>query len=421
MNSTSLLTLFFSLILCLLASAFFSMAETAMMAINRYRLASRAQAGSRPAQCIQTLLMSTDKLLSMILLGNTIINSIAAMLATIIAFKLAGQDQFVLGIATALISFSILVFSEATPKVIAATHPELIAYFSCYPLVFLLKLFYPIVWFINLFVAVLLRLLRVKRKTQDQTLSLEELRFLVLESEHYMETKHHSILLNLFELSHVTVNDVMTPRNQIEAIDLNESNDEICKKIFTCHHTALPAYTESEDNIVGILHARKILSMQPDEINADSLKKIMRPPYFIPSSTPLFVQLQYFQENHHRIGLVVDEYGELLGLVTIEDVLEQIIGEFTTNLPTEGHFEIQGDGTILIDGVVPLRTLNQKLKTYFPVDGPKTLNGLILEYFEAIPEPGTCLFIGNQRLEVLQTQDRSIRTVRLYPQISGKV
>lgn len=393
------------------------MSETAMMAINRYRLASRAQAGYRPAILTQRLLQHTDRLLGVILLGNNFINTVSASIATIITFKLAGQNELALALATSLVTFAILIFSEATPKVIAATHPESIAYAVCYPLAFLQKILYPAVWFINLFVVGLLRILNLRREQDgDQALAPDELRLLVIESARFMEQKHHSILLNLFELTSITVDDVMTPRHLIESIDIHAEQDALRETLLTCHHTRLPVHSGDPDNIIGILHVRKIFSMRTEEINADNLREVMRPPYFIPSGTPLFTQLQNFQENRRRIGMVVDEYGELQGLVTLEDILEQIIGEFTTNAPgTGGRFELQADGSTLLDGTAPLRGINRKLKTHFALDGPKTLNGLILEYFQDIPDAGTCLVISGHRMEILQTQDRSIRVVRLIP------
>lgn len=417
MEHTPLSTLLIALGLALVFSAFFSMSETAMMAINRYRLASQARAGRRGAILTQRLLQQTDKLLGIILLCNNLVNSSAAMLASVITLKLVGQNEVALGGATILVTFAILIFSEATPKVIAANHPERIAYVSSYVLTFLLKLFYPVVWFVNLFVDGLLRLLRIQRVGGDaQPLSPEELRLIVLESGRYMTNKHHTILMNLFELETVTVNDVMVPRHQIEVVDLSAPPEELRRTLYTCHHTRLPVCEGDPDNILGILHTRKVLAMQADDIDAGRLRNIIREPYFIPSGTPLFSQLQYFQENRRRIGLVVDEYGELLGLVTLEDILEQIVGEFTTSAPMAGlRFDLEEDGVILMDGASLLRDLNRKLKTKFPLDGPKTLNGLILEYFEAIPESGTCMVICGQRMEIVQTQDRSIRSVRFYP------
>lgn len=417
MEHTPLSALFIALGLMLFFSAFFSMSETAMMAINRYRLAGQVRLGRRGAILAQRLLQQTDKMLGLILLCNNLVNSSAAMLASVITLKLVGQNELALGGATVLVTFAILIFSEATPKVIAASRPETIAYVSSYVLTFLLKLFYPFVWFVNLFVDVLLRLMRLKRVDDEaQLLSPEELRLIVLESGRFMASKHHTILMNLFELETVTVNDVMTPRHQIETVDLAAPAEELRRALYTCHHTRLLVCEGDADNILGILHARKVLAMQGEEIDAERLREIIRAPYFIPSGTPLFSQLQYFQENRRRIGLVVDEYGELLGLVTLEDILEQIVGEFTTSAPIAGlKFDLEENGGILMDGATLLRDLNRKLETEFPLDGPRTLNGLILEYFEAIPESGTCMVIAGQRMEIVQTQDRSIRSVRFYP------
>ncbi|WP_233702057.1 HlyC/CorC family transporter [Iodobacter ciconiae] len=388
-----------------------------MMAVNRYKIASKARQGHLAAARTQKLLDQTDKLLSVILIGNTLINTASATLSTLIASKLFAGNDFALGVATLLVAFSILIFSEATPKVLAANYAEPFAYAASYPLLILLRIFYPAVWLVNLFVSALIKILRLKKNHNNQhALSPEELRLLVLESGRYMEKKHHTILLNLFELASITVDDVMTPRHQIESIDLDAPTDEIRKQIFTCHHTRLPVYSSNPDNITGILHIRKILSLKEDEINQVRLSEMMRPPYFIPSSTPLFTQLQNFQENKRRMAVVVDEYGEMQGLVTLEDILEQVIGEFTTNAPAQGKVLRQPDGSVLLDGASSLRELNRKLRLAFPVDGPKTLNGLILEHFEDIPDAGTCLVLAGQRIEIVQTQDRSIRVIRLYAQ-----
>ncbi len=407
-----------ALALCLATSAFFSGAETAMMAVNRYKIASKARLGHLAAIRTQKLLKQTDQLLSVILIGNTLINTASATLSTLIAHRLFTSNNFALGAATLLVALAILIFSEATPKVLAANYAESFAYKASFSLLILLRILYPAVWLVNLFVSGLIKVLHLKKNNENQhTLSPEELRLLVLESGRYMEKKHHTILLNLFELGSITVDDVMTPRHQIESIDLDAPTDEIRKQIFTCHHTRLPVYSGNPDNITGILHIRKILSLKEDEIDQIHLREVMRPPYFIPSSTPLFTQLQNFQENKRRIAVVVDEYGEMQGLVTLEDILEQVVGEFTTNAPVQGAKALrQPDGSILLDGASSLRELNRKLCLAFPVDGPKTLNGLILEHFEDIPDAGTCLVLAGQRIEIVQTQDRSIRVIRLYAQ-----
>ena len=421
MDTVPLSWLFAALVASLFGSAFFSGAETAMMALNRYRMNSDAHHGNRFAARTAALLKRTDKLLGVILLGNTLINTLSATLATLITARLFAGNELALGIATLLVAASILIISEATPKVLAASYPQTFAYGASYPLSFLLRLFSPAVWFVNLFVAGLIKLFRLRGPTGEHApLSVEELRVLVLEAGNFIEKKHHSILLNLFELEHVTVDDVMTPRHLIEALDISAPIEEVRRQLMTCHHTRLPVYEDDPDNLLGLIHIRKVLHASQGEIEIAHLREIMREPYFIPSGTPLFTQMQAFQENQRRMGMVVDEYGELLGLVTLEDILEQMVGEFTSNAPSLGHlFKPQADGSMLVDGKASLRELNRKLGTVFPVSGPKTLNGLILEYFEDIPESGTCMEIAGQRMEIVQTQDRSIRSVKLY-QIPAK-
>lgn len=388
-----------------------------MMAVNRYRLKNLVQQGHRGAQLATQLLNNTDKLLGVLLLGNNLINSASASLATVITFRLIGTDELALGIATVTVTFAILVFSEATPKVVAAAYPEKLAVTTSYPLTFLLRIANPAVWFVNLFVKGLLRLMHLNRNSREEATSLspEELRILVLEAGNFIDKKHHSILLNLFELQNITVDDVMTPRNQIEAVDIHADNEQLVEQLATAHHTRLPVYADRIDNILGVIHVRKVLHLSRDQITADSLKSIWREPYFIPSGTPLFTQLQKFQEGHRRQGLVVDEYGELMGLVTIEDILEEIIGEFTSSSPIHrGQAISQDDTGFLVEGATLLRELNRKLGCRFLLDGPKTLNGLILQYFQDIPEDSTCLEINGHRLEVLQTQDRQVRVVKIY-------
>jgi len=389
------------------------------MAINRYRLRHLAKQGYRGARLTIKLLDKTDRLLGVILLGNNLLNTASATLVAIIVATLFAHDDFALLMGTIAVTFAILVFSEITPKVIAAAYPERIALAASYVLTPLLIIFYPIVWFVNLFVSGLLILFRLKpqKGELEQKISTEELKTLVLEGGHFIQHKHQSMLLNLFDLETITVDDVIVPRSQIEAIDLNADDDVIHSQLLTCHHTRLPVYRERMDNIVGIVHVRKVLNqMQGGKITATTLEKVMREPYFIPSGTSLFSQLQLFQENQKRVGLVVDEYGEWMGLVTLEDIIEEIIGEFTTQAPTQASiFQKQEDGSILVEGSTLLRELNRKLGLQFPLDGPKTLNGLILEYFEDIPEAGTSLNIAGYPLEVIQTKNRVVKTVKIFP------
>lgn len=414
-----LYVLLIALAVLLILSAFFSLSETSMMAINRYRLKHLAKEGHRGARLTNQLLLRTDRLLGVILLGNNLLNAAAATLVAVIISNFFGHNDLALLIGTVCVTFAILVFSEITPKVIAAAYPERIALASSYVLTPLLKLFYPVVWFVNLFVQALLIILRLKpgKDNAAQKISLEELKTLVLEAGHFIRKKHQSMLLNLFDLETVTVDDVMVPRGQIEAIDLEDDDETIHNQLLTCHHTRLPVYRGTLDNVIGIIHVRKVLNqMRNGEVTAMILEKIMREPYFIPSGTPLFSQLQLFQENRERVGLIVDEYGEWMGLVALEDIIEEIIGEFTTHAPTQAStFVKQEDGSVIVEGSSLLRDLNRKLGLRLPLGGPKTLNGLILEYFQDIPEAGTSLKIADYPMEVVQTQDRVVKVVRIFP------
>jgi Mg2+/Co2+ transporter CorB len=250
---------------------------------------------------------------------------------------------------------------------------------------------------------------------EGTALSLEELRTLVLEGGHFLPAKHQKILLNLFDLESITVDDLMTPRSQIEAVDLAAPPEELRRQMASCNHTRMPVYRGALDNVVGVLHARRVLTLGAEDVSAERLAELMRPPYFVPVGTSLLAQIQHFQEEEERLGLVVDEYGELMGLITLEDILEEIVGEFTTQSPLQaGGLTRQEDGSVLVEGSMPLRDLNRKLGTAFPLDGPRTLNGLILEHLEAIPEPGTTVKIAGHPIEILQTQDRAVRSARIF-------
>lgn len=414
-----LYALLIALVFLLVLSGFFSLSETSMMAINRYRLKILAKQGHRGAKLTTLLLAKTDRLLGVILLGNNLLNAAAATLVAVIVSTIFGHNDLALFIGTVCVTFAILVFSEITPKVIAATYPERIALVSSYVLTPLLKLFYPIVWFVNLFVQAILFLLHIKPKEGSTVhkLSLEELKTLVLEEGYSIRKKHHSVLLNLLDLESVTVDDVMVPRGQIEAIDIEAGDETIKSQLLTCHHTRLPLYRGTLDDVSGIISTRKVLNqMSSGEITAIGLEKIMREPYFIPSGTPLFLQLQLFQENRERVGFVVDEYGDWMGLVTLEDIIEEFIGEFTTHSPLQvGTYLKQDDGSVIVEGSSLLRDLNRKLGLKLPLDGPKTLNGLILEHFQDIPEAGTGLKIAGYPMEIIQTQNRVVKMVQIYP------
>jgi len=418
MYDIPLSTLAVALFLLLIASAFFSVSETSMMALNRYRLRHLVHQRHPGAALASQLLSRTDKFLGVVLLGNNVINAASALLVGEIARRHLGDSELALVIATAAAAFAILVFSEITPKVLGAAYPERIALPASYLLTPLLKLTAPFVWFVNLFVRALLKLMRLTPSPGEveQALSVDELRTLVLETG-YLPKKHQSILVNLFDLQAVTVDDVMVPRNQIETVDLQAPLEEIAQQVATAYHRRLLAYSGSPDEIAGWLRARHVLNLvQQRTLTHERLKKFVREPYFVPSGTPLFSQLQNFQEHQDRIALVVDEYGELKGLVTLEDILEEIIGEFTTNSPMRaGGYYPQSDGSYLVEGSTLLRELNRKLGFGFPLDGPKTVNGLILEHLQEIPEPGTSVKIADHPIEIVQTQDRIVKAVRIYP------
>ncbi|MDP1923611.1 MAG: HlyC/CorC family transporter [Thiobacillus sp.] len=418
MDSIATSTLFAVLAVLLLTSAFFSASETAMMAINRYRLRHAADTGHRGAMRAQALLNRTDKLLGVILLGNNLVNAASGTLTTVLAIRLFGDGEVVLMVATLLLTFLILVFSEVTPKVLGAAFPERVAYPATWLLTPLLKLAYPVVWFVNLFVQGILRLLRIKQPEpgQGNSLGLEELRTIVLESSSRMPREHHRILMNMLELEDITVDDVMTPRNQIEAIDIEDEPERLRQQISTSHHTRLIVQQGSQDTLLGVLHVRRVLhALTGDELNPETLKENLEAPYFVPAGTPLFTQLRNFQLGRRRLALVVDEYGELQGLVTLEDLLEEMVGEFTTQAPSDmGYLRREADGSWLAEGSVLLRHLNRTLGLSLPLDGPKTLNGLLLEQFEDIPEAGVSLKLGDVPVEIVQTQDRAVKMARIY-------
>lgn len=394
-----------------------------MMAVNRYRLKNLAKSGHRGARLAEWLLARTDRLLGVILLGNNLVNAAAAALVTFISFRLFGENELALTAATLTVTFLILVFSEVTPKVLGATYPERIAPAASFVLVPMLKLFYPAVWFINLFVQGLLRLLRLQPpETNANSMGVEELRTLLAESGSFLPAQHRSILLNLFDLDDVSVDDVMVPRGQIEAIDLRAPWEDIERQLVTSHHSRLPVYAGEPNNILGILHVRRALAHMRDSVcDVEELRGWLREAYFIPAGTSLYTQLAQFQTNRQSLGLVVDEYGELLGLLTVEDILEEIVGEYMPEFPGGMGPRIRAvDGAYLVEGATPLRELNRKLAMDLPLDGPRTLNGLLLEKLEAMPEPGTSILLAGYPVEIVQVQDRMVKTARISPRrVSG--
>lgn len=417
MDGVSLSAQFVALAVLLLCSGFFSLAETAMMASNRYRLRHQAAQGHRGATLALELLSKTDKMLGVILLGNNLLNAAAATLVSVIAIELFGEEEWALAAGTLLITFLILVFSEITPKIIGAANADRLAVILAFLLWPLLRTTYPLVWFVNLFASGLLRLLRLKPISSEQAgLTAEELRSVVLESSHFLPGAHRAILINLFDLEHITVEDIMTPRGEIESIDLAAPIDEIEDKLATSFHTRLPVYEGEPGNILGILHLRRMLAgALGGTLSHELLRQDLLEPYFIPAETPAYAQLRFFRENRQRFGLVVDEYGELLGLVTIEDIIEEMVGKFTTSMPgSVAALNWDEAGVAMVDGSNSLREINRLLGLALPLDGPKTLNGLILEHLRDIPEIGVGLRISGVAMEIVQTEDRRVKSVKIY-------
>ncbi|WP_250452299.1 HlyC/CorC family transporter [Caballeronia sp. ATUFL_M2_KS44] len=413
-----------AIFLLLFLSGFFSISETSMMALNRHRLKYLAGQGSVGARTTQGLLAKTDQLLSVILIGNNLINTIIPVLTTSIALRTFGHNNVVLSVTTGVIAFLIIVFAEIAPKIVGATYPEKVALPASLVLAPLMRIARPLVWFVNLFANAILGALHINTKgNRDQRLSPEELRTIVLETGSFMPTKHRSILLNLFDLENISVDDVMIPRRRIEALDFDAPFDQILHQLETCYHNKLVVYQGDIDRVLGVLHVRKTLSaLHNQELERETLRQLLTEPYFVPAGTPVFQQLQYFQESGHRIAIVVDEYGELQGLVTPEDIIEELIGEFTTTIPRgAGSRGWDANGECIVAGSMPLRELNRWLKITLPTDGPKTLNGLILETLEDIPDGDVSVRIAGVHFEVLRSDDQAIRTVKIFrPPTPGK-
>jgi Mg2+/Co2+ transporter CorB len=415
-NDISIGWLFTALAILLMCSGFFSMSETCMMSLNRYRLRHLVKQGSRGARLAQTLLDKTEEMLSFILAGNTVLNAATTILVAEICLRLFGEGDYILGIATGAASFCILIFAEILPKVIGAKFSERLALLASYILTPLMRVASPVMWFINALVRVILNILRVKPVSEGAApLSMEEMRTLVLEGGQFIPKKHHNIMVNLFDLENMTVDDTMTPRALIEGVDIEDRIETIRASLSSSHHTRVIVYEGDLSNVIGIVHVRKVLNASEREpLSKEGLREIMREPYFIPEGTPLLQQLTHFQTHQRRMALVVDEYGEIQGLVTLQDILEEIVGEFTSQSPMNaGMFRKETDGTVIVEGSCPLRVLNRKLGYNFPLDGPKTMNGLLIERLEDIPEPGTSVKIGDYAIDILQTEDRKVKVVRL--------
>ncbi|MGY1490486.1 HlyC/CorC family transporter [Methylobacillus pratensis] len=406
------------LALLLFASAFFSMAETSLLMLNRHRLTILAKEGLRSAEFATRLLNEREQFLGAILLGNTLANAAAATLAAFISIRLFNLGELLMPVSTVLITFAILVFSEITPKVIASRYAEPLALSFSYVLLPLVKVGYPLIWLANLCANSLLRLLgmKVSFTESNHTTSIEELRSIFSETTSPIPQKHREVLLNLLDLEQTTVDEIMTVHTQLEIIDFEAPMEEILAQITESQHSRLPVRKGPNEEIIGMLRIRDIMSvLRTKTLSQQLLGQHMEAPYFIPSGTPVYTQMQEFKQCQQRIALVVDEYGELKGLVTLEDIIKAIIGDFENVSAEQLAYRKEDRGSWLVDASNSLRDINKKLGIDLPVDGPRTLNGLIVEHFEDIPEPGIGLKIGDCKLEILKTQDRAVKTVRIYP------
>ena len=404
------------LVLLILLSAFFSGSETGIVSLNRLKLRHLAKKNHRGAQRASRLLERPDRLIGLILLGNNAVNILASSIATIIGIRLLGEVG--VAVAAGLLTLVILIFAEVAPKTLAVLHPERIAFPASLILELLLKVFYPIVWLVNFITNGLLKLVGVPiNHEKHQSISSEELRTMVSEAGSMIPQRHQKMLTNILDLEKVSVNDIMIPRNEIIGIDLDEDWEDIIKQFRHGRHTRLPVYRTDINNVMGLVHVRNMIDVlsNPDSTKAD-LTEHIRSAYFVPENTPLNTQLLQFQRHKRRIGLVVDEYGDVQGLVTLEDILEEIVGQFTSD-PSDIVKDIheQEDGTYLIDGSATIRDLNRMMHWDLPTDGPKTFNGLILEQMENIPEPGTSLLIAGYPIEIMQIKDNAVKVAKFNP------
>lgn len=415
MNEASLTALFSTLTGLIILSAFFSSSETGMMSLNRYRMKHLAKNGHKGALRANKLLKRKDQLIGVILIGNNFVNILASSIATVIAIRIWGDAG--IAIAAVLLTVVILIFAEVTPKTLAALFPEKIAFPASHILGPLLKVLYPIVWLVNLFTGLILKILRITADdAANDHLSREELRTLVNEAGAMIPSKHKDMLVSILDLEKVTVNDIMVPRNEVVGIDLEDDMDAILRQVRSSQHTRLPVFKNDINNIQGMLHLRNLSKLLlQDDINRAMIMQLCREPYFIPESTPLNTQLINFQKAKRRIGIVVDEYGDVLGIATLEDILEEIVGEFTTDYAATSPDVIpQDDGTFIIDGSAAIRTVNKILNWKLPTDGPKTLNGLITEHLETIPETNVCMKLKGHRIEVLQIKDNVVKAAIVH-------
>lgn len=411
----------FALLACLIViSGYFSGSETGMMSLNRYRLKHLANTGHKGAKRVEKLLSRPDRLIGLILIGNNLVNILASAIATILGMRIYGDIG--VAIATGTLTLVILVFSEVTPKTIASLFPERVSYASSILLMILMKVMSPLVILVNFITNGFIRILGVTAShNATDHLSSEELRTVVNEAGSLIPQRHQDMLVSILDLEHVTVNDLMVPRNEITGIDINDDWKSIVRQLTHSPHGRVVLYRDQIDEVVGMLRLREAyrLMLEKNEFNKETLLRAADEIYFIPESTPLNIQLLKFQRNKQRIGLIVDEYGDINGLVTLEDILEEIVGEFTTSMTPSLSEEItpQSDGSFLIEGSANIRDINKGLQWALPTNGPRTLNGLILEHLEDIPESHLSVQVASHPMEILELKENRIKLVRVFPQV----
>ena len=414
MDDIPISALFGAIIILVLLSAFFSSSETAMMALNRYRLKHLSNSGDKAAMRAEKMLKQPDRLIGLILFGNNLVNFVAASIATILGMRLLGD----VGVALApfVLLFVFLIFAELMPKTVAALNPERIAFPATIIIEILTTILYPFVWVINSISNGLLSLFGIRMDSiEDDTLSQEELRSVVHEAGPLIPKRHKRMLLSILDLESMSVEDIMVPRTELVGIDLDDPKEKIIEQLRHCEHTRLPLFRDSMETIIGMVHARRLLSimLNDEDFDTEQLLKTAKEPYFVPKGTPLNKQLLNFQKQKKRMGIVVDEYGVIQGLVTLEDILEEIVGEFTTNMENLTQDIQKMDEGFAIEGTITIRDINKQLKWDLPTDGAKTLNGLILEKLEDIPEAGTSLRLEHCTIEILEAADNAVKRAKL--------
>lgn len=418
MNTVPIGLLGILLVGLILLSGFFSGSETALMSLNRYRLRHQAKQGHRGAIRTARLLERPDRLISLILLGNNFVNILASAIATVIALRLMGEAG--IAVATGLLTLVILVFAEVTPKTLATRRTEKVAYFASAVYQPLMRVVYPLVLATNWMSGQILKLFKVEeRQDEMEALSSDELRTVLNETTGMIPPRHREMLVNILDLSTVSVNDIMVPRNEIVGLDLDNSWEEVQQAISESPHSRMLVFRDNIDQVEGFIYLRRMLdALSSGEYTRDTIEGLIREPYFIPEGTSLTVQLLNFQREKRRIGLVVDEYGDIQGLIAIEDILEEIVGEFDIdphNNPDE--VQTQEDGSFVVEGSAQIRTLNKALNWDLSADGPKTLNGIVLEHFENFPPQGAVFTFNGHSVTVLEVEENFVQRVRIDPRV----